>query len=417
MRLEKIGALSFLMLGLAGCGGGEDSLNSGPLNAPASMFSISAQPESRTVTENQAVTFIVKTSTTEPLQYQWNKNGLPIAGATAAAYSLPAVSYNDNGAQFSVVVSDAAGKRVTSQIATLTVNPYLVGQKAEIVRLAFASINLANMARASFLPITNDKFLTLDTVCSKGSVTGTLNGTPMPAAGTSVPLGETLLATNYNSCEALDLTASSFAQYSGTSSVRYFNTGSTSNIKANTTFSGLNYQTAVGDVTRSTQNLLAQGMVNFTDTTTIASDASLKDMKIVSKEISVTPASDLVLQSLRSNLAVTFLSGSSSLYLSTYSSARDATSLPLGALSRLPYPLVTRWRFNAQSLVIKSKTYVIDGTLEVRLSQEGAITSSTGAITVTENGAWLGSISLSPNYYPGLSIAVDDQIIPYEDIK
>jgi hypothetical protein len=56
------------------------------------------------------------------LSYQWRKNGANISGATSASYSTPATVTADNGALFSVVVSNTAGS-VTSNNATLTVNP------------------------------------------------------------------------------------------------------------------------------------------------------------------------------------------------------------------------------------------------------------------------------------------------------
>ena len=59
---------------------------------------------------------------TAPLSYQWNKNGTVISGATSTSYTTPAETTADNGAQFTVVVSNSVGN-VTSNAATLTVNP------------------------------------------------------------------------------------------------------------------------------------------------------------------------------------------------------------------------------------------------------------------------------------------------------
>jgi hypothetical protein len=57
---------------------------------------------------------------TAPLGYQWKKNGTPITGAAAAAYTTPAVAAADNGAGFTVVVANGAG-HVESRAALLTV--------------------------------------------------------------------------------------------------------------------------------------------------------------------------------------------------------------------------------------------------------------------------------------------------------
>jgi len=83
--------------------------------------SITAQPASQTVTAGQTATFNVAATGTAPLSYQWNKNGTAVLGATSLSYTTPATSSSDNGAQFTVVVSNTAGS-VTSSAATLTVN-------------------------------------------------------------------------------------------------------------------------------------------------------------------------------------------------------------------------------------------------------------------------------------------------------
>ena len=92
------------------------------INPPAVVPpSITTQPASQTVTAGQSATFSVAASGTAPLSYQWRKNGTAISGATSASYTTPTTTTADNGAQFTVVVSNSAGS-VTSNAATLTVN-------------------------------------------------------------------------------------------------------------------------------------------------------------------------------------------------------------------------------------------------------------------------------------------------------
>ncbi|HKD52214.1 MAG TPA: immunoglobulin domain-containing protein, partial [Candidatus Acidoferrum sp.] len=83
--------------------------------------SVTTQPASQTVTAGQTATFSVVANGTAPLSYQWQKNGLNIAGATSATYTTPATTTSDNGSTFAVVVSNSAGA-ATSNAATLTVN-------------------------------------------------------------------------------------------------------------------------------------------------------------------------------------------------------------------------------------------------------------------------------------------------------
>src|SRR2546426_4770008 len=92
---------------------------------------ITTQPASRTVTAGQTATFSVTATGTAPLSYQWQKAGVPISGATQASYITPPTTSADNGAQFTVVVSNTAGS-VPSSVATLTGNspPTITSQPA-----------------------------------------------------------------------------------------------------------------------------------------------------------------------------------------------------------------------------------------------------------------------------------------------
>ena len=83
--------------------------------------SITTQPTDQTVTEGQTAGFTVTATGTTPLTYQWKKNGVNISGATSASYITPPTTMADNGARYSVVVSNVAG-RVTSDNAILTVD-------------------------------------------------------------------------------------------------------------------------------------------------------------------------------------------------------------------------------------------------------------------------------------------------------
>ena len=101
------------------------------VTAAAVAPTISAQPASKTVTAGQAATFSVTAAGTATLTYQWKKNGAAIGGATAASYTTPATVAADNGAQFTVTVTNSVSS-VTSNAATLTVNvpPTITAQPA-----------------------------------------------------------------------------------------------------------------------------------------------------------------------------------------------------------------------------------------------------------------------------------------------
>ena len=82
---------------------------------------IITHPASQTIVVGKTATFSVTASGTAPLSYQWKKNGINIPGATLASYTTPSASISDNGASFSVVVTNSIGS-VTSNPAKLTVS-------------------------------------------------------------------------------------------------------------------------------------------------------------------------------------------------------------------------------------------------------------------------------------------------------
>lgn len=84
---------------------------------------ILAGPADRAVDEGEAVRFSVETGGTAPLSYQWLRDGQPITGAGGPAFSITSAGLADDGARFSVIVSNDAGS-VTSPAASLAVRPH-----------------------------------------------------------------------------------------------------------------------------------------------------------------------------------------------------------------------------------------------------------------------------------------------------
>ena len=81
---------------------------------------ISSQPANVTTAVGCNISFSVTAGGTGPFTYQWHLNGNPVAGATAATYSINPVSAGQAG-NYTVVVSNACGT-VTSNPAVLSVN-------------------------------------------------------------------------------------------------------------------------------------------------------------------------------------------------------------------------------------------------------------------------------------------------------
>jgi len=125
----------------------------------ATLPSITSQPANVTVDAGRTATFSVAASSSSTLSYQWRRNGSNISGATAASYTTPATTTADNGASYSVVVTNSAGS-VTSSAATLTVRsatvtlPSITSQPASVTvdagRTASFSVAASSSAALSY---------------------------------------------------------------------------------------------------------------------------------------------------------------------------------------------------------------------------------------------------------------------------
>ena len=119
------GAMSLFVMLLSGCKEvvtGMAGVKSGGTTEPTlSVPTITAQPANAAVTAGQTASFSVTATGTGTLTYQWEKNSVNIAGATAASYTTPVTTAADSGSTFSVAVSNSAGS-TTSNAASLAVS-------------------------------------------------------------------------------------------------------------------------------------------------------------------------------------------------------------------------------------------------------------------------------------------------------
>lgn len=70
---------------------------------------INTQPRSQLVSVGYFGTFTIGVDGDPPLTYQWQKNGVAIAGATSSTYTTPVVQLSDNGALFRCIVKNSWG--------------------------------------------------------------------------------------------------------------------------------------------------------------------------------------------------------------------------------------------------------------------------------------------------------------------
>lgn len=100
--------------------GGSVTSNEVALTVTPVAPAITTAPAAASVTAGQTASFSVVARGSAPLAYQWLRNGAEIAGATAASYTTGTLTTGDDGAGFSVRVSNAAGS-ITSAAALLSV--------------------------------------------------------------------------------------------------------------------------------------------------------------------------------------------------------------------------------------------------------------------------------------------------------
>ncbi|MBO2008745.1 PQQ-dependent sugar dehydrogenase [Hymenobacter negativus] len=123
---------------------------------------ITTQPASVAVVPGAAATFSVAAAGSTPLSYQWQKNGVNIAGATGTSYTIASVVAADAG-QYRAVVTNSVGT-ATSTAATLTVTAPNTAPTAQILT-----------------PASGTTYVAGTTISFSGSATDAEDG-PLPAS-------------------------------------------------------------------------------------------------------------------------------------------------------------------------------------------------------------------------------------------
>ena len=79
--------------------------------------------QTATVAPGKTVTFSLTVSGTPPFTYQWQKDGVAIAGATGATYVIPSIAAVNAGS-YTCVISNLAGNATSDKgIITVAVLP------------------------------------------------------------------------------------------------------------------------------------------------------------------------------------------------------------------------------------------------------------------------------------------------------
>jgi len=103
---------------------------------------IVTQPVSQVALNNGTVTFSVSVTGSQPMQYQWYRNGLEITGATNDSYSIANVSTSDDASSFTVLVKNTAGE-VDSNVATINLTQFSI------------NVNVTGLSTGTILQVVN----------------------------------------------------------------------------------------------------------------------------------------------------------------------------------------------------------------------------------------------------------------------
>ena len=129
------------LLTISGCAGGWGALKP---TIVSSTGTAGSSNQTQTVIAGQPATFTAAATGTGSFTYQWYVNGAAINGATSNSYTVAATVSSDNGAVYTVAVSNAAGTVMSSPyILTVNTPPAITTQPANQTVLAGQSATFA----------------------------------------------------------------------------------------------------------------------------------------------------------------------------------------------------------------------------------------------------------------------------------
>jgi hypothetical protein len=129
---------------------------------------ITMQPVRQAVTAGQTATFNVIAAGTAPLNYQWQKNGMPISAATLSTYTSPATTASDDATSLAVVVSNSAGSTTSSPaMLSVSLTPGQLTNNPASLNFGVVSIGTSSTASVT-LTNTSSDYVTISDVSISG---------------------------------------------------------------------------------------------------------------------------------------------------------------------------------------------------------------------------------------------------------
>jgi len=180
------------------------SPNPPPSNSPPSF---TTNPASETVTVGNSGVFFATAAGEAPLSYQWEKNGVVIAGATLVPYVTPPTHLTDDGSIFTVVVSNATGSLMSTPAMLSVVQPSGAPQlTADSSNLSFGNIVVGSSSTA------------IITLTNSGNAPATIGSVSISAQSfsTSSALAGAVVAPGQSATLGIIFTPASATIFSGT---------------------------------------------------------------------------------------------------------------------------------------------------------------------------------------------------------
>ena len=266
-------------------------------NAAPVAPTITTQPGNQTVTAGQTASFSVVATGNAPLSYQWNRSGTAISGATSSTYTTSATTSSDNGAQFTVLVSNTVGN-VISNAATLTVNP----APAPAIQVSPTSISFGNavvstsLSQALIITNTGTATLTITQVTASGSATFSVSGFSLPLsvnAGKQTTITVTFLPTSVGPVSG-NISIVSNAPTSLTS-VGFSGTGIAATLTLGISPASLSFGNVTTGTSSASQNVTITNTGNANVTISQVSVSAGYSVTGGSTPVTVSPAQNLIL--------------------------------------------------------------------------------------------------------------------------
>jgi hypothetical protein len=168
------------------------------VNAAQSAAPVFTQdPDSQTVGPGSSVTFTGAASGTG-VTYQWNKDGVAIAGATSASLTLPSVQAGDAG-NYTLTATNTAGN-ATSGIATLVIDTPKPGRLINLSVRSQAGTGSQTLIAGFIISGSGNKPVMIR--ASGPTLTNFGVNSPLPDPSLSLFAGQTVIAQNDNWADA-----------------------------------------------------------------------------------------------------------------------------------------------------------------------------------------------------------------------